>query len=181
MYYNQVVHTVRTFYWRACFPPIITITSKAPLWRWWLCTQEMSPMSQWTIHLLCQQKDCLGGSRKWPVMLTFSTVFMLICWVRKSPKLCWRIIWMVPMSHSYIFAWLFWWMTDNERALELRVGKNKKMSMKWRELAEWSGGNYYLALAQTRLIFQNLVNANFIRIASNRNLSNKRFVKSFSK
>ena len=53
------------------------------------------------------------------------------------------------------------------------------MSMKWRELAEWSGGNYYLALAQTRLIFQNLVNANYIRLVSNRSLSNKRFMKLF--
>ena len=25
--------------------------------------------------------DCVGKSRKWPVLLTFSTVFMLIRWV----------------------------------------------------------------------------------------------------
>ena len=30
-----------------------------------------------TIHILRQQKDWVVGSRKWPVLLTFSTVFML--------------------------------------------------------------------------------------------------------
>ena len=34
-----------------------------------------------TIPILRQQKDWVGGSRKWPVFLTFSTVFMLIRWV----------------------------------------------------------------------------------------------------
>ena len=34
-----------------------------------------------TIPVLRQQKDWVGGSRKWPVLLTFSTVFMLIRWV----------------------------------------------------------------------------------------------------
>ena len=34
----------------------------------------------WAIHILRQQKDrvggWVGGSRKWPVLLTFGTVFM---------------------------------------------------------------------------------------------------------
>ena len=31
-----------------------------------------------TIPILRQPKDWVGGPRKWPVLLTFSTVFMLI-------------------------------------------------------------------------------------------------------
>ena len=30
-----------------------------------------------TIYILRQQMDCVNGSRKWPVLLTYSTVFML--------------------------------------------------------------------------------------------------------
>ena len=33
------------------------------------------------IPILRQQNDCVSGSRKWPVLLTFITVFMLIRWV----------------------------------------------------------------------------------------------------
>ena len=33
------------------------------------------------IPILRQQKDWVGGFRKWPILLTFSTVFMLIRWV----------------------------------------------------------------------------------------------------
>ena len=32
----------------------------------------------WTIPKIHQQKDWVGGSRKWPVLLTFSTVYMLV-------------------------------------------------------------------------------------------------------
>ena len=45
-----------------------------------------------------------GGSRKWPVLLMFSTAFMLIRWmvgVRKTPKICWHNIGMVP-KHSKV-------------------------------------------------------------------------------
>ena len=41
----------------------------------------------------------LGGSRKWPVLLTFSTCIyadLVDGWVRKSTKLYKRNIWMVP-------------------------------------------------------------------------------------
>ena len=34
-----------------------------------------------TIPILRQQKDWVGGTRKRPDLLTFSTVFMLISWV----------------------------------------------------------------------------------------------------
>jgi len=34
-----------------------------------------------TLSILRQQKDWVGGSRKWPVLLTFNTEFMLIRWV----------------------------------------------------------------------------------------------------
>ena len=47
-----------------------------------------------TIHILRQQKDrvggWVGGSRKWPVLLMISTVFIADLvggWVGKSPKL----------------------------------------------------------------------------------------------
>ena len=33
------------------------------------------------IPILRQQKDWVGGSRKWPFLLMFSTIFMLISWV----------------------------------------------------------------------------------------------------
>ena len=62
----------------------------------------------------------LGGSRKWPVSLTFSTVFMLIRWVggvQKGKKICWRNIGMAPylakawtclnMSTYWIFLWSY--------------------------------------------------------------------------
>ena len=39
-----------------------------------------------TIPILCQQKDWVGGSRKKPDLLTFSTVFMLIRWVGRVQK-----------------------------------------------------------------------------------------------
>ena len=32
----------------------------------------------WTIPIIRQQKDWVVGSRKWPVLLTFSTVYMLV-------------------------------------------------------------------------------------------------------
>ena len=43
---------------------------------------EFFQFSLWTIHLLRQQKDWIGGSRKWPEAsqfpeITFSAVFML--------------------------------------------------------------------------------------------------------
>ena len=45
-----------------------------------------------TIPILRQQKDWVGGSKKWPVLLMFDTVLMLIRWVSgwgiKRPKIC---------------------------------------------------------------------------------------------
>ena len=35
-------------------------------------------------------------SEKWQSLLTTSIIYSDIGWVRKSPKLCWRNIWMVP-------------------------------------------------------------------------------------
>ena len=55
-----------------------------------------------TIPILRQQKEWVGGLRKWSVLLTFSTVFMLIMliyadgWGSKRPKICWHNIGMVP-------------------------------------------------------------------------------------
>ena len=50
-----------------------------------------------TIRILRQQRDWVGGVKKWQFLLTFSTIS---CWsggwVRKSPKMCWRNIGMIP-------------------------------------------------------------------------------------
>ena len=63
-------------------------------------------------------KDWVGGSRKWPVLLTSSTVFMLIEWMgggsKKSPKWCRRNQGMVPkIKHvpSYQIQ-PFWELSD---------------------------------------------------------------------
>ena len=52
-----------------------------------------------TIPILRQQRDCVGGVRK---LAIFTDVQYYLCWhrvgrwVKKSPKMCWRNIGMVP-------------------------------------------------------------------------------------
>ena len=46
-----------------------------------LAGQRLRSVLKGTIPILRQLKDWVGGSRKWPVLLTFITVFMLTRWV----------------------------------------------------------------------------------------------------
>ena len=50
------------------------------------------------MYYVCQQKDWVGGLKKWQFLITFSTVFMLTEneKVRKCQKVCLCNIWMVP-------------------------------------------------------------------------------------
>ena len=49
------------------------------------------------LPILRQQNDWAIGVGKWPFLLTFSMYRIVRGWVQKSPKMCWRIIWVVPM------------------------------------------------------------------------------------
>ena len=49
------------------------------------------------LPILRQQNDWVIGVGKWPFLLTFSMYRIVRGWVQKSPKMCWRIIWVVPM------------------------------------------------------------------------------------
>ena len=59
-----------------------------------------------TIHILRQQKDWVGRSRKWPFLLMFSTYCIyadkVSGWVRKNPELCWHNICLIPSSFSVL-------------------------------------------------------------------------------
>ena len=95
------------------------------------CTAPFSSQTSSSVHSVCcfwllstnlrdhsyitSAKDWVGGSRKWPVLLTFSnaTIYSHIVsewcdWVgvKKSPKLCWRNIRMIPKRMHILLLFL---------------------------------------------------------------------------
>ena len=86
MYYNQVVRTYGTYVLLASMFPSHNYDYKqsTPVTLVIMYSRNEShvPMD----HPFIMSAKGLGGSRKWPVLLTFSTVFMLTLWVGGSEK-----------------------------------------------------------------------------------------------
>ena len=88
MYYNQVVRTYGTYVLLASMFPSHNYDYKqsTPVTLVIMYSRNEShvPMD----HPFIMSTKGLGGSRKWPILLTFSTVFMLTLWVgQKKSKI----------------------------------------------------------------------------------------------
>ena len=80
----------------------------------WPATSSFFVLSRFIFHkkdhpYIMSAKDWMGGSRKRPVLLSFSTYNLHSGWFKKSPKLWCRNICMVPKQDKCIWlgsAWL---------------------------------------------------------------------------
>ena len=59
---------------------------------------------------LCYVSKWTGwvGSERWQFLLTFSSIYADVGWVRKGPKMCWRNIGMVPRRLANWAMWPLW-------------------------------------------------------------------------